>query len=131
MRKNPVIPYALIALLGILAVIVISIIGIDQREQIQQAEEGEQTEEGGESSEGESGEGETSDDPEAIFESNCASCHGADLSGGAGPDLTQVGSRLSEDEIQDIIINGQGSMPPGMATDQEAEVLASWLAEKQ
>nr|P80091.1 RecName: Full=Cytochrome c-550; AltName: Full=Cytochrome c550 [Virgibacillus halodenitrificans]AAB21857.1 cytochrome c550=c-type monoheme ferricytochrome [Bacillus halodenitrificans, ATCC 49067, Peptide Partial, 35 aa] [Virgibacillus halodenitrificans] len=26
---------------------------------------------------------------EEVFESNCASCHGADLSG-AGPDLTQV-----------------------------------------
>ncbi|RIU93549.1 cytochrome c550 [Oceanobacillus picturae] len=131
MRRNPVVPYALIALLGILAVIVISVIGLDQREQIHQAEEGEQTEEGGESSEGESSEGETSDDPEAIFESNCSSCHGADLSGGAGPDLTQVGSRLSEEEIHDVIINGRGSMPAGMATEQEAEVLAAWLAEKK
>ncbi|MFD2630850.1 cytochrome c550 [Oceanobacillus kapialis] len=133
MRKNPVIPYALIALFGILAVVVISIIGLDQREEIQQAEEqGEQSQEGGgESSEGESAEGGTTEDPEAIFESNCASCHGADLSGGAGPNLTQVGSRLSEDEIQNIIINGQGSMPAGMATEQEAEVLAAWLAEKQ
>lgn len=125
MKNNAAVPYAIIAVLGILTVIVISFIGINQREDIQQAEEG-----GGEQTE-ETQEGETSGDPEAIFSSNCASCHGADLSGGAGPDLTQVGSTLSQEEIQDIIINGQGSMPAGMATDAEAEVLASWLSEKQ
>ncbi|GAA0441052.1 cytochrome c [Virgibacillus sp. AGTR] len=125
MKRNPVIPYALIALVGILAVIVIAFIGLDQRKDIQQAEEG-----GGEQAE-EAQEGETTDDPEAIFETNCASCHGADLSGGMGPDLTKVGSELSQEEIQNVIKNGQGQMPPGMATDAEAEVLAKWLAEKK
>lgn len=125
MKKNAVVPYAIIAVLGILTVIVISFIGINQREDIQQAEEG-----GGEQTE-ETQEGETSDDPEEIFSANCASCHGADLSGGAGPDLTQVGSSLSKEDIQDIIINGRGSMPAGMATNAEAEVLANWLSEKQ
>ncbi|MGM0941785.1 MAG: cytochrome c550 [Bacillota bacterium] len=125
MKRNPVIPYALIALVGILAVIVIAFIGLDQRKDIQQAEEG-----GGEQAE-EAQEGETTDDPEAIFETNCASCHGADLSGGMGPDLTKVGSELSQEEIQNVIKSGQGQMPPGMATDAEAEVLAKWLAEKK
>ncbi|NBJ68543.1 MULTISPECIES: cytochrome c550 [Clostridia] len=125
MKRNPVIPYALIAILGILAVIVISVVGLGQRDDIQQAAEG-----GGEKTE-ESQEGETADDPEAIYETNCASCHGGDLSGGMGPDLTQVGSKLSKDEIQNIIINGQGQMPAGMANEAEAQVLAEWLAEKQ
>ncbi|MFU0791447.1 cytochrome c550 [Cerasibacillus sp. JNUCC 74] len=125
MKRNPVVPYALIAILGILAVIVISFVGLNQREDIKKAEEG-----GGEQTE-KSQEGETSDDPEAIYESNCSSCHGADLSGGAGPDLTQVGSKLSKDEVQNIIINGKGQMPPGLATEAEAEVLAEWLAEKK
>ncbi|API90559.1 MULTISPECIES: cytochrome c550 [Virgibacillus] len=125
MKRNPVIPYALIALLGILAVIVISVVGIGQRDDIQQAAEG-----GGEKAE-ESQEGETTDDPEAVYETNCSSCHGGDLSGGMGPDLTQVGSKLSKDEIQNIIINGQGQMPAGMASEAEAQVLAEWLAEKQ
>ncbi|CDQ39013.1 MULTISPECIES: cytochrome c551 [Virgibacillus] len=68
---------------------------------------------------------------EEVFESNCASCHGADLSGGQGPDLTQVGSRLSSDEIADIIKNGKGSMPGGMATGEDVQILADWLAQKK
>ncbi|MFD1038504.1 cytochrome c550 [Virgibacillus byunsanensis] len=123
MKRNPVIPYALIALIGILLVIVLSSIGINQRETIQQDEEG------GKEQQEEAQDGETSDDPEAIFESNCASCHGADLSSGSAPDLTQVGNDYSKEDIQDIIINGKGSMPPGMATDDQAEVLAEWLSE--
>ncbi|MBM7597942.1 mono/diheme cytochrome c family protein [Virgibacillus halotolerans] len=124
MKKNPVIPFAIIAVIGVLLVIVISAVGIGQRNDI--ADEGND-----EATEEESQDGETSDDPEEIFESNCASCHGADLSGGAGPDLTKVGSDHSEEEIHDIAVNGTGSMPPGMATDEEAEVLAKWLSEKK
>ncbi|MBU5267195.1 cytochrome c551 [Virgibacillus proomii] len=68
---------------------------------------------------------------EEVYENNCASCHGADLSGANGPDLTKVGSKLSSDEIADIIENGQGSMPPGMAEGDDVQLLASWLAEKK
>lgn len=68
---------------------------------------------------------------EKVYESNCASCHGADLSGANGPDLTKVGSKLSSDDIADIIENGQGSMPPGMAEGDDVQLLASWLAEKK
>ena len=125
MKKNAVIPYAIIAVLGIVTVILISFLRASQRDDIQQAEEG------GEEATEETEENATSDDPEEIFESNCASCHGGDLSGGAGPDLTSVGSDHSEEEIEDIIINGQGSMPPGLVPDEEAAILAGWLAEKQ
>ncbi|GAB3050957.1 cytochrome c550 [Virgibacillus ainsalahensis] len=127
--KNPVIPYAIIAAVGILTVIVFSFVGANQRETIQEQEEGGEQTEQSEGSE-ESGEGETTEDPAAVFESNCASCHGADLSGGAGPALTEVGSKLSAEEIQDIIINGQGSMPAGMATEPQAEALGQWLVEE-
>src|SRR5699024_10616675 len=71
------------------------------------------------------------EEPEAIFESNCASCHGDDLSGGMGPDLTDVGSRLSEEEIHEIIMEGKGDMPPGLATDAESEVLSEWLSDME
>ncbi|WP_188453636.1 cytochrome c550 [Virgibacillus oceani] len=126
MKRNAVIPYALIAVIGILTVIVISVIGIDQRKTIQEAEEG-----GGEKQEQAEG-GATADDPEAIFENNCASCHGADLTGGMGPDLTKVGGRLSKDEIKDIVMNGRGSMPPGIIKeDAQAEAIAKWLSEKK
>ena len=66
---------------------------------------------------------------EDAFQKSCASCHGQDLSGGAGPDLTSVGSSLSADEILDIIENGQGSMPGGLLSGDDATAVADWLAD--
>ncbi|RLL48059.1 cytochrome c [Oceanobacillus piezotolerans] len=123
--KNPIIPYAIIAVIGVLAVIIISYVGAGQREAIQNEEEG------GTGTE-QAAEGEVATDPEEIFASNCAACHGADLSGGAGPDLTQVGSKYSSEEIVDIIQNGTGTMPAqSQVAAEEATALADWLAEKQ
>lgn len=68
---------------------------------------------------------------EELFESNCASCHGGDLSGGMGPDLTKVGSDHSPDEIKDIIQNGQGQMPAQDLPDEDATTLSDWLSEKK
>ncbi|UJL45330.1 cytochrome c [Virgibacillus sp. NKC19-16] len=65
---------------------------------------------------------------EGIYESNCMSCHGADLSGGQGPDLTSVGADYSADEIADIIQNGQGSMPPQDVSGEDLDTLSNWLA---
>lgn len=122
--KNPIIPYAIIAGLGIFAVILVSVLGVNQRNDIQQAEEGEPTEE-------QAQEGETTDDPEALYSNNCATCHGDDLSGSMGPDLTQIGNKLSAEEIKEIILNGQGEMPAVNVEDAQAEALAEWLSEKQ
>jgi mono/diheme cytochrome c family protein len=129
MNRNPVIPFATIALMGLLLVIIIGFVGADQRDNI--AEEGEeaQTEEGAD--EEDSQEGQTTDDPSAVYETNCASCHGADLSGGAGPELVEVGNRMSEDEIFDIIMNGQGAMPGGLVSEEEADAITTWLLEEQ
>jgi|SRR5690625_543705 len=68
---------------------------------------------------------------EEAFQASCASCHGADLTGGAGPDLTDAGANYSADEIVDIIENGTGSMPAGTATGEDVDLLANWLAEMQ
>ncbi|MFC2947253.1 cytochrome c551 [Virgibacillus sediminis] len=69
---------------------------------------------------------------EEIYQNNCASCHGGDLSGGAGPDLTSVGAEYSAEEIADIIQNGKGSMPAqDQVSAEDRETLANWLAEKQ
>ena len=69
-------------------------------------------------------------DPEQIYNQTCASCHGSDLTGASGPDISTVGDRLSEDEIKDVIENGQGGMPAGLVKDQaELDALASWLAD--
>lgn len=69
---------------------------------------------------------------EDIYKSNCASCHGSDLSGGAGPDLTKVGAEYSKEDIKDIIQNGKGSMPAQkQVTGDDLDTLASWLADKK
>ena len=126
--KNAAAPYAIIAILGIAAVIIISVIGLNQRADIAEGDEPEQVEEGGEVAEGETAGG----DADAVYQSNCAMCHGADLTGGAGPDLTAVGSSLSADEIKDIIQNGQGGMPAIPAVQgEELDALSTWLSEKQ
>lgn len=120
MSKNPVIPYAIIAVVGVLAVILISFLGVNQRDAAENPEEGNNS-------------GETvelvADD---IFKSNCASCHGGDLEGISAPALNAVGDHLSEDEINEIIMNGtDGGMPGGLVSAEEAAELANWLSEME
>jgi hypothetical protein len=58
---------------------------------------------------------------EAFVIQACGGCHGgAELAGGIGPSL--IGVELSTEEIIDILVNGQGSMPGGTARGREAEV---------
>lgn len=70
-----------------------------------------------------------------IYDQKCSSCHGGDLKGGVGPDLTKVGSKYSKDEILDIVNNGKsgdkGMMPPGIVKGDDAEQVAVWLSEKK
>ena len=68
---------------------------------------------------------------EATYQKNCLSCHGENLQGKVGPKISDIGSRLSKDEILAVIQNGQGQMPGNILrgdTDQE-ENLAGWLAD--
>lgn len=76
---------------------------------------------------------ETTPDGEAIAMKSCVNCHGGELQGmGKNPALNDVGSRLSEEEILDIIINGKndgnGNMPGGLVKGKDAEAVAAWLA---
>jgi len=65
-----------------------------------------------------------------IYAQNCLACHGDNLEGSVGPDLTLVGDWFSEDEIKDIALNGIGNMPANIVRHEEdAEVLAEWLSE--
>lgn len=72
---------------------------------------------------------------EDIFEENCASCHGEDLSGQSGPNLQEVGAEYDEDEIADIIEEGkegdEGQMPGGLISGDDLDTVASWLADKE
>lgn len=70
----------------------------------------------------------TEDPGYAVYENNCASCHGENLEGGAaGPSL--MGIERSAEEIADIAVNGVGDMPPGLfnGTDEELEQLANFI----
>ena len=76
--------------------------------------------------------GATSDASEQVAQQRCTTCHGGNLQGmGNTPALNDVGSRYSEEEILNIILNGQGAMPGGLVQGEEAEALAKWLAEKK
>ncbi|MCC5893136.1 cytochrome c, partial [Exiguobacterium sp.] len=69
--------------------------------------------------------------PEELYAAQgCTGCHGGNLEGGVGPALTGVGERLSADEITNIIVNGKGSMPGGLASAEEADILTTWLLEQ-
>lgn len=58
----------------------------------------------------------------------CISCHGDDMQGGTGPALVDTG--LTADEINKIIVNGKGDMPPGQfkGSDEELQKLTEFIA---
>ncbi|WP_342600401.1 cytochrome c551 [Psychrobacillus sp. FSL H8-0483] len=71
-------------------------------------------------------------DAEKIVTSKCISCHGGNLEGqGNFPSLADVGARLSQDEILNVIENGRNAMPAGIITGEEAQAVAAWLAAKK
>ena len=70
-------------------------------------------------------------DAEKVYGQYCASCHNADLSGGVGPELQKVGSRLSQDEIATVLKDGRNAMPGGLIKDADLDAMAEWLATKK
>lgn len=70
-------------------------------------------------------------DPEKLFNQKCSSCHGGNLEGGVGPKLSDVGTRLSKEDIEKVIANGQGSMPAKLLEGDDASAVAEWLANKK
>jgi len=85
---------------------------------------------GKDESSGSSG-GEVTTNGETLYAQSCASCHGQDLRGGFGPDLSTIGSQYSVEEIKDIIENGKGQMPPGILKGDDALAVAEWLADQK
>lgn len=79
------------------------------------------------------GETQTADagDEAKLYENKCSSCHGQNLEGQVGPELTKIGSKMSKDEIEKLILDGKGSMPAGLIKGEEASDVATWLAEKK
>lgn len=67
----------------------------------------------------------------------CTNCHGDNLQGGVGPNLQQVGSHMTEQQIFKQIEVGGGPMPgfgpkyQAIMTDHEIQVLSQWLAQQK
>ncbi|MDF1507873.1 cytochrome c [Robertmurraya sp. DFI.2.37] len=68
-------------------------------------------------------------DYEKSYAQKCSTCHGGDLTGGVGPELTQIGANMSKEEIEQIILDGIGIMPGGQLKGEEASAVAEWLAD--
>ena len=116
MKRNPLIPFAVIAAFGILFMIVIGIWGGNAaQERAASKEKG----------------AVAAATPDKIFEQNCSSCHGQNLEGGAGPNLQHIGGKLSKDAILKQINNGGGVMPGGLIKGDDATKVAEWLSKKK
>ncbi len=72
---------------------------------------------------------------ERIYALNCAACHGADRAGdprGGLPELTDVGERMGDDELRDVIKDGRGVMPPfGHLSNDEVDALVNYLKDPE
>ncbi|MDR7080039.1 cytochrome c551 [Neobacillus niacini] len=80
----------------------------------------------------EGGDTATAGDAEKVYSQKCSSCHGGDLKGGMGPELTAVGASKSKDEIAAIIKDGTtGGMPAGLIEGDDLDKVAEWLASKK
>jgi mono/diheme cytochrome c family protein len=62
---------------------------------------------------------------ETLFADNCASCHGADATGGSGPDLS---FGLGDEDEVETILNGEEDMPAFADTlsDQDIADIIAW-----
>jgi quinoprotein glucose dehydrogenase len=66
----------------------------------------------------------------AVFQQNCQLCHGADRKGQppAIPSLVDIGSRLSKDQIRNVVQHGQGQMPAfAKLSDGSVDSLLAYL----
>ena len=121
MGRNPIVPYILIFALGIGLIFFMSLYGLEQKEEIASQSEDGKTEETAPP-------GDTAEfDAEAVAQGKCIGCHGGDLTGGMGPGL--VGTKLSKDELKDIVLNGtDGGMPAGLIKDDaELDAMADYI----
>lgn len=91
----------------------------------EEAEEPKETGNGSETTTADAG------DAAKLFNNKCSSCHGQNLEGGVGPALDKIGANLSPEDIENVIHEGKGAMPPGLLEGAEATQVATWLAEKK
>lgn len=65
-----------------------------------------------------------------LFSTHCSSCHGSDGTGtGNGPNIVGEVSRHSDEDIIDVILNGEDRMPAIEVTEEEAQLIVDWMRE--
>ena len=62
-----------------------------------------------------------------LFASRCASCHGANGQGVSAPALDSVVPGYDQASLENIILNGTGSMPSITVTEAEAFLIAEYV----
>lgn len=69
---------------------------------------------------------------ETVYKKQCLSCHAADLGGQVGPSLQQVGTKLTEEQIMEVIRDGAKGMPSfeKILSPADIDTLAQWLFAK-
>ncbi|WP_138754192.1 c-type cytochrome [Paenibacillus sinopodophylli] len=72
-----------------------------------------------------------SSEAEIIYKKKCMSCHGTDLQGRRGPSLQNIGSRLTENEILEIVTNGRKGMPrfENNIPAEDIQLVSKWMSE--
>lgn len=66
-----------------------------------------------------------------VYATSCAGCHGANGEGGTGPAMETAVAGLSESDVANVALNGEGGMPAilsdaGDAADVGAYSIATW-----
>jgi cytochrome c551 len=69
-------------------------------------------------------------DGEGLYKLSCLSCHGENLEGLAGPPVTNMKAKYSEEEMLKLLNDGSGMMPGGLLSEEEAKTVSQWLLEK-
>lgn len=119
MKRNPLIPFAVIAALGIIFMLVIGIWGGNAAQDIA-------------AKSNENGAVAKAQTPDQLFQANCAMCHGKNLEGsGSIPNLQHIGKDLDKGAILKQIQNGGGGMPANLISGDDAVKVAEWLSKKK
>ena len=64
---------------------------------------------------------------EDLYAANCAGCHGADGGGGNGPAMGYIVPGMDAEDVAEVIMMGEDSMPPIAVTAEEANAIAEYV----
>lgn len=64
---------------------------------------------------------------ESFFAQSCSGCHmdGGRAAGGIGPQL--AGAGLSAEQVEDVVVNGRGAMPGGLASGDDLDNVVAYV----